>query len=332
MKNKKIELREKVKPFEKAIDKRAYKQILNTFLPFLVLWILAYEGLKVSFWLSLPISIINAGFLVRIFIIFHDCTHQSFFKSHKANKILGTICGIFTHFPFEKWKREHSIHHATSGNLDKRGIGDIWMMTVDEFKTASRWTRFAYRLYRNPFVMFVLGPLFLFLIENRFNNKTVKRKERLNTYLINFSLVVIYLILIFTVGWKALICIQVPILFLSGMLGIWLFYVQHQFEDSYFEEQSKWDYVKSAVEGSSFYKLPRILQWLTGNIGYHHVHHLSPRVPNYSLEQAHNSTPPLHHVTTITLLTSLKCLRFHLFNEKDKSFISFKQFKSMTEN
>jgi len=232
-------------------------------------------------------------------------------------------------FPFEKWKREHSIHHATSGNLDKRGTGDIWVMTVNEYVEASFWNRLAYRLYRNPLVMFGLGPMYLFLVNNRLNRKGPTRKERLNTYLTNVSIVAIYGLLCWTLGWQAFILVQGPILFVAGSLGIWLFYVQHQFEDSYFENESEWDFVKAAVDGSSYYKLPKILQWVTGNIGFHHVHHLAPRVPNYNLEKAHDTTPPLHKATTITLGTSLQSLRFRLFDQENKTFVNFKQIKHL---
>lgn len=232
-------------------------------------------------------------------------------------------------FPYEKWKREHSIHHATSGNLDKRGTGDIWVMTVDEYVEASVWGRLAYRLYRNPLVMFGLGPIYLFLVTNRLNRKGPKRKERLNTYLTNVSIVAIYGLLCWAIGWEAFLLVQAPILFVAGSLGIWLFYVQHQFEDSYFENESEWDYVTAAVDGSSYYKLPKILQWVTGNIGFHHVHHLAPRVPNYNLEKAHESTPPLHKATTITLGTSLQSLRFRLFDQKNRRFVSFKEIKHL---
>ncbi|MEQ6390116.1 fatty acid desaturase [Bacillaceae bacterium S4-13-58] len=326
-KQKQVELRKSVKPFETSDIKVGIKQILNTIPPFFLFWFLSYQSLSISITLSIFLSIIAAGFLVRIFIIFHDCTHQSFFKSKKANKVLGTITGVITHFAFEKWKRSHTIHHATSGNLDKRGTGDMWVMTVDEYMNASFWTRLSYRFYRNPLVMFGLGPFYLFLIENRLNRKGAPKKERWNTYLINLSLVVVYTILFMTIGWQAVLFVQLPIVFVAGVLGIWLFYVQHQFEDSYFEYEEEWDYVKAAVDGSSYYQLPKVLQWITGNIGFHHVHHLSPRVPNYKLEAAHESTPPLQKATTITLASSLAAIRFRLYDDKKKDFVSFKEVK-----
>ncbi|MBS3679056.1 fatty acid desaturase [Ornithinibacillus massiliensis] len=330
-KEKQAQLRKSVTPYAKSNTKASIIQILNTIIPFILLWFLAYQSLSISIWLTIALSIIAAGFVVRTFIIFHDCTHMSFFKNKKANRIVGTITGIITHFAFEKWKWSHSIHHATSSNLDKRGIGDVWVMTVDEYVEASTWKRIVYRLYRNPIVMFGLGPLYLFLISNRFNRKGAKRKERFNTYLINLFIAAIYALLIWAIGWQAFLIIQVPILFIAGAAGIWLFYVQHQFEDSYFENEEEWDYVKAAVDGSSYYKLPKIIEWLTGSIGYHHVHHLSPRVPNYNLEKAHESTPPLQKATTITLATSLKSIHFRLYDEASKTFVSFKEIKDQVK-
>ncbi|RBW68637.1 fatty acid desaturase [Bacillus taeanensis] len=322
-------LKKSIAPFEKSDTKSSLRQIMNTIPPFFLLWFLAYQSLSVSIWLTLGFAVAAAGFVVRIFIIFHDCCHGSFFKNKKVNHILGTITGIITMFPYEKWKREHSIHHATSSNLDKRGTGDVWIMTVDEYAQASFKERLSYRLYRNPLIMFGLGPVYLFFITNRLNRKDARKKERLNTYVINVSIVAVYALLIWAIGWQALLIVQAPILFVSGALGIWLFYVQHQFEDSYFEDEEQWDYVKAAVDGSSYYKLPKILQWVTGNIGYHHVHHLSPRVPNYNLEKVHESTPPLQKATTITIGSSLKSIRFRLYDENRKTFVSFKEVKHL---
>ena len=237
-----------------------------------------------------------------------------------------------TLFAFEKWKREHTIHHASSGNLDKRGVGDIWVMTIEEYVEASKWERFKYRMYRNPLVMFGFGPLFLVLISSRFNRKDARKKERNNTYLINISLVVIYSLLIWAIGWQAFLIVQGTTMFIAGALGIWLFYVQHTFEDSYFEDESEWDYVKAAVEGSSYYQLPKVLQWVTGNIGFHHVHHLSPRVPNYNLEKAHVSTPPLHQATTINIKSSLKSLRYKVYDAKNKTFVTFGDIKHLLDD
>ncbi|GIN92538.1 fatty acid desaturase [Siminovitchia terrae] len=324
-KEKTKQLRKSVAAFAKSDLKKSTGQLLNTIPPFLVLWFLAYQSLSVSIWLTLGLAVVAAGFVVRIFIIFHDCTHGSFFKNKKANDILGTITGIITLFPYEKWKREHAIHHASSSNLDKRGVGDIWLMTIDEYKQASKGQRLWYRFYRNPFVMFGLGPLYLILISNRINRKDARKKERLNTYLTNLMIVIAYTLMIAVVGWQAFLIVQGTIMFTAAMLGVWLFYIQHTFEDSYFEEETEWNYVKAAVEGSSYYKLPRVLQWVTGNIGFHHVHHLAPRVPNYHLEEAHDMTPPLHHATTITIRTSLESLKYKLYDPENKVFVTFKE-------
>ncbi|PFZ85122.1 fatty acid desaturase [Bacillus wiedmannii] len=307
-------------------------QLINTIVPFIILWYLAYKSLSVSYWLSLVPSLLAAGFMTRIFIIFHDCTHYSFFKSRPANRIVGTCMGVLTLFPFDQWGHEHSIHHATSGNLDKRGTGDIWTLTVDEYVAAPFRLRLAYRLYRNPFVMFGLGPIYVFLLKNRFNRKGARQKERMNTYLTNIIIVALIAILCWAIGGQSFLLVHGTIFLIAGSVGIWLFYVQHTFEDSYFEEDKDWEYVKAAVEGSSFYKLPKILQFLTGNIGFHHVHHLSPRVPNYKLEEAHNNTLPLKNVPTITLATSLRSLRFRLWDEKSNNFVTFKEFKKIIKN
>jgi acyl-lipid omega-6 desaturase (Delta-12 desaturase) len=317
-------LRKQMAPYEKPNTMDSVWQLINTIVPFFLLWFFAYQSLSISYVLTFVLCIIAAGFLVRIFIIFHDCCHYSFFQNRLANKILGTITGILTLFPFSQWQHDHSVHHATSSNLDKRGTGDIWVLTVDEYLSAPFLKKMAYRLYRNPFVMFGLGPIYVFLIKNRFNRKGARLKERVNTYITNISIVALVVLLSWTIGWESFLLIQGPIFLISGSLGVWLFYVQHTFEDSYFEEDENWEYVKAAVEGSSYYKLPKPLQWLTGNIGFHHVHHLSPRVPNYKLEEAHNQTPPLQNVPTITLSTSLRSLRFRLWDEQNKKFVGFK--------
>lgn len=324
-------LKKQVAPFEKSTTKESVWQIINTVVPFIALWYLAYLSLSVSYWLALVPIVVAAGFLTRIFIIFHDCTHHSFFKSRRANRVVGTAMGVLTIFPFDQWGHEHSVHHATSGNLDKRGTGDIWTLTVDEYLAAPLRLRLAYRFYRNPLVMLGLGPIYVFLLKNRFNRKGAKQKERNNTYLTNVLIVALISLLCLAVGWQAFLLVQGSIFMISGATGIWLFYVQHTFEDSYFEEDKEWEYVKAAVEGSSFYKLPKVLQWLTGNIGFHHVHHLSPRVPNYKLEEAHNNTPPLQNVPTISLATSLRSLRFRLWDEERKNFVSFREVKAFAE-
>lgn len=321
------QLKQSTLPFEKNDSKSSLVQMANTLLPLILLWLAGYASLSVSYWLALPLLIAAAGFLIRTFILFHDCCHGSFLKSRRANDILGTVLGVLTLVPYRQWKNSHAKHHATSGNLDKRGVGDMWILTVDEYASASRWRKLAYRIYRNPFVMFGLGPIFVFLIQYRFNAKGARRKERLNTYLTNALIAALYALMIWAIGWQAFLLVQGPIFFVSGLLGIWLFYVQHQFEDSYFENEAEWSYVQAAVEGSSYYKLPRLLQWITGNIGFHHVHHLNPKVPNYNLEKAHLATPPLQKAATITIGTSLQSLRFRLWDEEGKTFVGYRKIR-----
>jgi len=323
-KEKTKKLRQDVAPFAKSDTAKSIFQMVNTIIPLIALWVVGYMLVDISPWLTVGLSVISAGFVVRTFIIFHDCTHGSFFKSKKANDWVGFVTGVLTSFPYEKWKREHTIHHATSSNLDKRGIGDIDMMTVEEFLQASKGQRLWYRFYRNPFVMFGLGPLFMVFILNRRNRSDAKQKERINTYLTNVVMAGICAALIFFMGWQAFLLVHGVTLFVAASLGIWLFFIQHTYEDSYFEHDSEWDYVKAAVEGSSYYKLPKLLQWATGNIGFHHVHHLAPRVPNYNLEKAHNDIPQLHTATTITLRTSLESLRYKLYDEEQGKFVTFK--------
>ncbi|MGE6345870.1 fatty acid desaturase [Bacillus mycoides] len=325
-------LKKQVAPFEKSTAKKSVWQIINTVVPFIILWYLAYKSLSVSYWLALVPAVLAAGFMTRVFIIFHDCTHHSFFKSRRVNRIVGTCMGVLTLFPFDQWGHEHSVHHATSGNLDKRGTGDIWTLTVNEYLAAPFRLRLAYRLYRNPLVMFGLGPIYVFLLKNRFNRKGARKKERMNTYLTNVLIVALVGLLCWALGWQSFLLVHGSIFLIAGSIGIWLFYVQHTFEDSYFEEDKDWEYVKAAVEGSSFYKLPKILQFLTGNIGFHHVHHLSPRVPNYKLEEAHNNTLPLKNVPTITLATSLRSIRFRLWDEQNNNFVTFKDVKKLVKN
>ena len=325
-------LRKDVAPFAKSETRKSIMQLVNTLTPLLVAWTLGFYLLQFSPWYTVACSVLAAGFVVRTFIIFHDCTHGSFFKSKKANNRVGFITGVLTSFPYEKWKREHTIHHATSSNLDKRGIGDIDMLTVEEYMEKSKLGRLGYRMYRNPLVMFGLGPLFMVLILNRINRSDAKKKERINTHVTTLTMVIILGTLIWLTSWQAVLLVYGVTLFIAGSLGIWLFYIQHTYEDSYFEYDTEWDYVKAAVEGSSYYKLPKLLQWVTGNIGFHHVHHLAPRVPNYHLEAAHESIPPLQQATTITLTTSLESIRYKLYDPKQKKFVTFKEAEEIIAN
>ncbi|OPG15129.1 fatty acid desaturase [Ferroacidibacillus organovorans] len=310
-------------PFQQSDLKKSLWQIVNTVAPYFMLWAAAYWSLSVSYWITLCFVILAAGFAVRMFIIFHDCCHDSFFGNRNANLIVGVFTGLMTFFPYYQWKHEHAMHHATSSNLSRRGIGDIWTLTVDEYLALSTFRKMGYRLYRNPLIMFGLGPLYLFFVVYRVNHKRAGRKERWNTYATNLGLAGIVSLLCWWLGWKSVLLIQGPILYLSGIAGIWLFYVQHQFEETYYEKEDVWNFVSAAMEGSSYYKLPKLLQWMTGNIGFHHIHHLSSRIPNYYLQQVCQRNAYMHNVSSIDLRTSLRSLRYRVWDEEKKRFVGF---------
>jgi omega-6 fatty acid desaturase (delta-12 desaturase) len=305
---------------------QAIWQLINTFVPYIALWVLMVYTIKVgmSYWITLTLAVVAAAFLVRIFIFFHDCGHGSFFSSPRANTILGYITGVLTFTPYHSWRRAHAVHHATSGNLDRRGVGDIWTMTVDEYQAASKRTRMAYRLYRNPLIMFGIGPVSSFLISQRFPQKGAKRRERVSVWITNLAILAIILLAIATMGFWTYVFIQLPIILVGGALGIWLFYVQHQYEGVYWAREGEWNYTRAALEGSSYYKLPKVLQWFTGNIGLHHIHHLRPRIPNYKLQQCYDQVPAMQAVQPLTIGQSLKSLRMNLWDEKQQSLVSFR--------
>jgi acyl-lipid omega-6 desaturase (Delta-12 desaturase) len=308
---------------------RALWQIINTFGPCSLLWYLMCLSLPVSWWLVVPLAILAGAFTVRIFIIFHDCGHGSYFRSRRANDIVGFISGVLTFTPYYHWRWEHNIHHASSGHLDKRGVGDIWTMTVQEYLEASRWKRFAYRLARNPIILFIVAPLYLFLIKQRFPSKDASKRERHSVYWMNLAILGMAIGLSLIFGIKAYIIIQSIILMVAGASGVWLFYVQHQFEDVYWERGEDWDYTRAALEGSSFYKLPKILQWFSGNIGFHHIHHLSARIPNYNLERCHKADPLFQRVKPITLFGSLKSFTFRLWDEQRRKLVGFSHLRKL---
>jgi omega-6 fatty acid desaturase (delta-12 desaturase) len=286
-----------------------------------------YLSLAVSWWITAPLAILAGAFLVRVFIIFHDCGHGSFFKSRKANDALGIITGLLTFTPYQHWRREHAIHHATSGDLDRRGTGDLWTMTVQEYLESSRSKRFAYRLARNPFILFVVAPLFLLLVKHRFPKADAGQQERRWVHGTNLVLLGMALALTAAFGFKAYLLIQLTVLLVAGSVGFWLFYVQHQFDGVYWERGEDWDYTAAALQGSSFYKLPRVLQWFSGNIGFHHLHHLSARIPNYNLERCHQAEPLFQSVKSVTLLSSFKSLTFRLWDEQRRKLVGYRHLR-----
>lgn len=321
--------REIVAQYQKPSTGRALWQTVNTLGPYALLWYLMYLSLSVSWWLAVPIVVLTAAFHVRVFIIHHDCGHGSFFNSRKANDVLGFITGVITLTPYHHWRWEHALHHATSGDLDRRGMGDIWTLTVQEYLEASRWKRFAYRLARNPIVLFVLAPLFVFLIKHRFPKAKASRRERRSVYWTNVALLGMVAGLSAIFGLVPYLLLQLIMLTVAGAAGFWLFYVQHQFEEVYWGRGDDWDYATAALHGSSFYKLPKILQWFSGNIGFHHIHHLSSRIPNYNLERCHKAEPLFQSVKPITLFSSLKSFTFRLWDEQHKRLVGFSHLRNI---
>jgi omega-6 fatty acid desaturase (delta-12 desaturase) len=309
--------------------RRSLWQAVNSIAPYLVLWYLMYRSLEISYLLTLALAFPTAGFLMRVFIIFHDCGHGSFFKSTKANELLGNVCGVLTLTPYQRWRHDHAIHHASSGDLDRRGIGDVMTLTVKEYLALPWYKRLGYRVYRNPLIILVIVPTFLFLIGHRLVTAGSGKRERDSVVWTNVALLVWSAAMIWAIGLKALLLVHLPVLFISSTLGVWLFYVQHQFENTTWEYHDNWDYAKAALYGSSYYKLPKVLQWFTGNIGFHHIHHLSPRIPNYELEKCHKENPVFHEAATLTLWESLKSLTLRLWDEEQKKLVGFEYLKAL---
>ncbi len=320
-----------LKPYATADWRKASWQLINTLIPYVLLQSLFFYGIRigVSYGWLLLLSIPTALFMVRAFILFHDCTHMSFFKSKKTNDFWGYLLGIVTFTPYDTWQKEHNRHHGTVGNLDKRGIGDVWTMTVSEYQASSRMKQGLYHLYRNPLFLFGVAPFFLFLILNRFPRRKMKAGEWRGYAVTNLGLLSIYGFTWYTVGPLAFFMVELPILFVASVMGVWLFFVQHQFEEVYWAENDTWDIVRAALEGSSFYKLPRWLDWFTGSIGYHHVHHLNSRIPNYHLRACYKAFEDLQNQEGIRLFESFKLALLHLYDEQSKRMISFRRFKRL---
>ena len=310
---------------------RAVWQLSSTLLLLVATSVVMYWSLDVSYWLTLALSLPAAGLFIRTFIIMHDCGHGSFLPSRTWNDVVGFITGVLTSTPYAHWRREHAIHHATSGHLDERGTGDVTTLTVKEYLSASRWQRLYYRVYRNPLTLLIVGPIVLF-IKHRWPTRGIAgAREIFNVHATNIAMAAIAATLALLIGVRELVMIWAPVFLLAGSIGVMLFYVQHQFEDAYWRAAPEWDYATAAVMGSSYFRLPRVLQWFTGNIGFHHVHHLSPRIPNYSLERCHRENPTFQKVTTLTLKESFRTLRLKLWDEDNGRMVGWREFRRMRQ-
>ncbi|WP_240320871.1 fatty acid desaturase [Sphingomonas crusticola] len=310
--------------------KRSLVQLVTTATPFIALLVVMGVASRGAYWLTLLLAIPTGGLLVRLFIIQHDCGHGSFFKSRAANDFLGRVLGVLTMTPYSSWKQGHAVHHATTGNLDRRGRGDIDMLTVDEYRALTPLRKLAYRLYRNPFVMVLLGAPITFILLQRLPTGPAfrNREARHSILLLNVALAAVFGLPMILFGVLPVLMTYLPVTIISSWIGNWLFYVQHQFEDAYWERDGEWNFHAAAVRGSSYFVLPPILRWFSGNIGMHHIHHLCSRIPNYRLRACFKSAPELARIAKpITLLESLRCWRLALWDEQSRLLVRFRDLK-----
>ena len=319
--------RQRLAPYQQSSAVKGAVELAITALPLALAWIgLALSlrfGLYWAYALLVPVA---AAFLVRLFLIQHDCGHGSFFPDPHLNAWLGRFIGVFTMTPYDLWRRSHAIHHATSGNLDRRGVGDIKTMTLEEYRATPFWSRLRYRIYRHPAVMFAFGPAYLFLLENRLPFGFMRKgwMPWASTLSTNLGIATFVLLMIASLGWRSFVLIEIPVTVLGASFGVWLFYVQHQFDPTHWSRAGEWDFEEAALYGSSFYDLPLALRWLTANIGLHHIHHLSSRIPYYRLGQVLRDNPALTDVSRISMAQSLRCTRLALWDEATGRLISFK--------
>lgn len=312
-------------PFREANNWKASGQIVNTLVPYFTLWYLMIRSIHLgfSYFYTFLLIIPAAAFLVRIFIMFHDCVHGSFFSSKKLNSFFGYFLGLLVFTAFEDWRFSHLRHHASFANLDARGMGDVWTLTVEEYNSSSLIIRWKYRFFRSSVALIGFGAVFVFMLSNRFPHKRVKKNVRMSVLFTNLLIVLVTLIAHQIMGWKTFLLIQIPVLWLAGAAGIWLFYVQHQFEGVYWARKVNWNRWKAAFEGCSFYWLPPVLRWFSGSIGYHQVHHLSARIPNYFLKKCYDTIPEIQTEFPLTIRKSLNCLKLKLWDETGHRLVGF---------
>jgi omega-6 fatty acid desaturase (delta-12 desaturase) len=307
---------------------RSIVELVITFVPLATLWAISWAAIHFGYWWASPaIAVVAAGFLLRLFMIQHDCGHGSFFRQRLANDWVGRVLGVLTLTPYDFWRQTHAAHHASSGNLDRRGVGDIDTLTVNEYRERSIWGRLAYRLYRHPLIMFGIGPTYLFVLRHRLPIGLMRDGWRpwVSVMATNLGIAAIVALLIWLVGVGTFLLVHLPIMLLAASVGVWLFYVQHQFEGTSWENDTEWSIQNAALHGSSFYDLPAVLRWFTANIGMHHVHHLSSRIPYYRLPRALRDHPELGNISKLTLLESFRCVRLALWDENRRRLVSFRE-------
>jgi omega-6 fatty acid desaturase (delta-12 desaturase) len=315
--------RQELAPYTQPDRGRSLLDLATSVVPYVGLSVLMYFSLQVSYLLTLALAIPTAGFLLRTYIVFHDCTHGSLFASKRANAWVGRTLGLLVFSPFASWRHNHAIHHATAGDLERRGVGDVPTLTVAEYQARDWRGRMGYRLFRNPVVMFGLGWLLAMVILPRLTSRSARPRIQRSVIGTNVALVLLIAGLCWLIGWQAYLLVQVPTAMIAGSVGVWLFYVQHQFEDTYWQSSESWSYADAALQGSSYLKLPKVLQFFTANIGLHHVHHLTARIPNYNLQRAHDATPICQAVPTLSLWDGLRTVRLKLWDEQQGRLVTF---------
>jgi len=321
--------REAVARYERPSVRHGLLDLATSAVPYLALTVAMYVSLQVSVWISLALAVPAAGFLLRTFIVFHDCAHGSSLPNRRANLWVGRFTGLLVFQPFANWRHNHAVHHGSSGDLDRRGTGDVATLTVDEYLALPWKSRLGYRLFRSPVVMFGIGPIWSLMIGPRLWSSGMRRRQRQSVIVTNIVLAIVIGAIISIVGLQAWLLVQMPTAILAGTLGVFMFYVQHQFEDAYWETSDRWSYADAALQGSSYLKLPRLLQFFTGNIGLHHVHHLSAKIPNYNLQRAHNESPIFHDVPVLSLGEALRAVRLKVIDRQGGRLLTWREVKAL---
>jgi omega-6 fatty acid desaturase (delta-12 desaturase) len=316
-------VRARLAPYARPRVGRSIAELATSIVPYVALSALMYVVIRVSVPAALVLAIPTAGFLLRTYMVFHDCAHGSFMPSKRANHWIGAVCGLLLFESFDRWRHSHAVHHASAGDLDRRGVGDVTTLTVEEYRTAPPLKRLGYRLFRNPLVMFGLGPVYGLMIQPRMAPRTMRPRIRRSVWRTNAGVVAMVAAMVWLVGWRDYLIVQGTVALIAGSIGVWLFYVQHQFEDTYWEHGGDWSYTEAALRGSSHLALPGLLRWFTSNIGLHHVHHLNARIPSYNLQRAHDENPEFHTVPKLTLWDGMRAVRLKLWDEEQGRLVTF---------